>query len=192
MFSKIYAFFCKIACEWWWPRWSNFKFRKSLRTNIEIQIDDRLGSLSDIRQEVKKLYSKFTWTKDGADQLWDAICPPPQNYQYYLDGELKDDCDGFHSLVYHVLFNNNIKCYLLAVCAPKSSHCVLIFQYNDLWYINDYSKIYGDFSTSAEAIQRYNETYAKRYNSKPVVYNCCESYNYDTGKFKSVKVSKIS
>lgn len=59
------------------------------------------------------------------------MCPPPYNYERYLKGVLKDDCDGFHALVYHCLFNCDINCCLLAVESPKGSHCVLLFKYGD-------------------------------------------------------------
>lgn len=58
--------------------------------------------------------------------------PPPQVYRDYMGGLVKDDCDGFHSLVLHCLRVNGVRCYLLAVEARGAGHCVLLMQYNQL------------------------------------------------------------
>jgi hypothetical protein len=76
------------------------------------------------------LYAKFDYTKDGIDQLGDSITPPPQNYAHYLQDTVKDDCDGFHSLMYHCVKKSGIECYLLSVVSNDGGHCVLVFNVN--------------------------------------------------------------
>lgn len=175
----------------WWCFWSNIRFRKSIKENIEIKKEENIKTIDDILTLVFKLYQKFKWTKDGFDQLFDAITPPPQNYQHYLDGLLKDDCDGFHSLVYHILYNNNINCYLLTANAINGGHCILLFKLNNLWYINDYKKIYGGKEDVKEIIQEYNQIFSKNYKTKEVLFNGLVSYNYENKRFHKVNFKKI-
>ena len=182
----------KFACEKWWPFWSNIRWHKAIRTNIEILDTDKVKTVSEARQLVSKVYKKFTWTKDGADQLWDSITPPPQNYQNYLDGEIKDDCDGFHSTIYHFLYNSDLECYLLSVIARGCSHCVLIFKLGKSWYVDDYDKVYNGFSTIEAAIEDYNTKYIQMYTTKSeVYYNSLTKFDYEKGKFKNQPFKEI-
>lgn len=178
----------------WWSFWSNIRFHKAIRKNIPITDEEKVSTVKDIQSLVSKLYKKFHYTPDGPDQLWDAITPPPQNYQHYLNGELKDDCDGFHSLVYHCLYNNDIECYLLTVNPFKltGGHCILIFKLNNKWHINDYIKVYSGFDTPEEAIVEYNKTYPTRYGTKEVAYNGLIRYDFKKGKFHKTTIRKIT
>ena len=118
--------FSPLANEFWWPIWSNIRWRKAIK-DCEILEEDKVNTVTEIRRLAKKLYAKFEYTKDGVDQLGDAITPPAQNYSYYLTGSVKDDCDGFHSLVYHCVSKSNIRCYLLSVVSNEGGHCVFLF-----------------------------------------------------------------
>lgn len=191
MHKNIFWKIVKDIAMLWWSFWSNIRFKDSIRNNINIKDEDKVKNLSDIKKLVQKLYKKFKWTKDGIDQLGDAITPPPQNYQHYLDGILKDDCDGFHSLVYHCLFNSDIKCYLLTANPVKGGHCVLLFNLNKKWHVNDYTRVYGGYDTPEEAISTYNIEYQNRYKKKEVVLNGIIEYNYTTGKFYPTSLEKI-
>ena len=190
--NKFYKFFGDIAMLWW-CFWSNIRFRKAIRNNYGIIIEDKVNNLNEIKALVKRLYKKFKWTADGPDQLWDAITPPSQTYNHYLAGELKDDCDGFHSLVYYCLYNNEIECYLLTANAAKFSdgHCILLFKYNGKWRVNDYTRVYNGFDTPVEAIENYNEIFPEMYDTKEVVYNGLISYDFNKGKFHIEKVKKL-
>lgn len=179
---------------YWWCWWSNYRFRKCIRSNIGTESMDKVGTLDDLKELVKRLYHSFIWTADGIDQLGDAITPPPQNYAIYLEKPLKDDCDGFHALVYHCLYNSGIECYLLTANPKKPSegHCILIFYLDGKWYINDYNRVYEGFDTAIEAIRNYNEIYVEKYKcSGPVVYNGLIEYNYEEGKFKKKNLSDL-
>lgn len=177
-----------------WCLWSNIRFKNVERFDTKLLEIDRVASLNDIKTLVKRLYSCFIWTADGIDQLGDAVTPPPQNYKTYMNRPLKDDCDGFHSLVYHCLYNSGIECYLLAVNPAKmgQGHCVLVFKLNDRWYVNDYSKVYNGFTNLKDAIKNYNESYPIRYNTEKVVYNGLIKYSYDSGKFSLQNIDKLS
>ena len=129
--ATLLKIFSPFANEVWWPMWSNVRWKKEAHCEVDVNEEDHVKTLADIKKLVKRLYSKFTWTADDASQLWDCICPPPYNYRRYLEGELKDDCDGFHSLVKHCLDHSGIRCYLLSAVAVGAGHCVLLFQLND-------------------------------------------------------------
>ena len=190
---KVHRLVYKLFARHWWPFWSNIRFKKAIRYDRTLEKEDIVMNLTDIRSQVKKLYNKFTWTRDGIDQLGDAITPPPQNYYQYLSGELRDDCDGFHSLVYHCLYNSGFECYLLSVIALGGGHCVLLFKSkNDKWYVNDYNDIYGGFDTAAEVVEHYNKIYEINYKPKSeVVANDIFSYDYNKGKFSLDKIKKL-
>lgn len=187
------GFFASIACKVWWPHWSNFRWRKSIRSNIEIPDEDKITSIEKAGQVARQVYKKFDYTADGFDELWDSIVPPPQNYQNYLDGCVKDDCDGFHSTMYHFMYNSNLESYLLSVIAFGVSHCVLLFKFDGLWHVNDYTTIHEGYNTPEEAISAYDEKYPKIYTNvkSEVFYNSLLKYNYEKGKFKNQKISEL-
>lgn len=186
-------FFGDIAISLWcW--WSNYRFRECIRSNIGTEPEDKISTLQDLKALVKRLYDGFIWTADDITQLGDAITPPPQNYAIHLDRPLRDDCDGFHSLVYHCLYNSGIDCYLLTVTPKKinDGHCVLLFYLDGEWHVNDYTKVYQGFKTPEEAIKDYNKIYLEKYDcTGPIIYNGLVEYNYASGKFSRVTIKDI-
>ena len=176
-----------------WVFWSNIRWKKSERFYKEIlEEDSHITTIKSMGEVVNRVYRKFKYTSDGADQLWDCITPPPQNYLHYVNGELKDDCDGWASIMHFILHYNNIESYVLSVEESWDGHCVCLFKLNDKWHINDYNDIHKGFDTPSEAIQNYNEHYAKVYNPKtPVCYNGIIKYNFEKGKFKLVDLNKL-
>lgn len=180
-----------LTSIWCW--WSNIRFKNSERFSTFVNDIDIVSNLTEIKNLVSRLYNCFIWTADGIDQLGDAITPPPQNYKTYLEKPLKDDCDGFHSLVYHCLYNSGIECYLLTVNPAKMNqgHCILVFKLNDRWYVNDYKKVYNGFTNLQDAIDKYNSIYPERYKTEPVAYNGLVKYSYEEGKFYRIDIENI-
>ena len=181
-FSKIFG---PIAMRYW-THWSNARFADTTRTNLSLlaQEDTNIKTWSDIHKLLLRLFSKYTWTEDGADQLWDAITPPPQNYSNYLSGGVFDDCDGFHSLLHYPLSCNGFEAYLLSVSTLGSGHCTLLLRLEDKWCVIDYASVYPAFDTPAEAIADYASVYPKKYGSKFPIWFCgLISYDYTEGKF---------
>lgn len=149
--------------------------------------------MEDIDALALRIYRHFDYTEDGPDQLWDAITPPPQNYFTYISGtsSVQDDCDGFHSTVYHCLRNSDIPCYLLSAVSPSGGHCLLVFYLNDLWHVLDYTRIYPGHLTLKDAVLAYNKIYTEKYGHKyDVWYNALISYNYDKKKFVGIPLKK--
>lgn len=177
----------------WWPFWSNLRWKKERELNVPVEEVHLVQYLTEIKTLVKVLYNNFSWTADGADQLGDSICPPAYNYKRWQEGVLKDDCDGFHSLVYHCLTASNIECYLLSVTHLRGGHCVLLFKHKNKWYVNDYSRIHSGFATAAEAIADYNAAYINTYErgKKKYLYNALVSFDYVAHKFKTVKLKNL-
>lgn len=184
----LWKLFSPFANEVWWPNWSNFRWRKALKDHALYE-EHLVKNLTEIKALVKTLYKGFKWTADDIKDLGDSITPPAQCYKDFCNGVLEDDCDGFHSLVYHCLSKSGVRCYLMSVISDDSSHCVLVFNYKDKWYVNDYSTVHNGFNTLKEAVEDYNLEFIKRYckEGSEVVYNGFIEYNYVTGKFKSVK-----
>ena len=177
----------------WWPFWSNIRWNSECKLEAQVEEAHLVKNLTEIKTLVKTLYTNFNWTADGADQLGDSICPPAYNYKRWQESVLKDDCDGFHSLVYHCLSASNIECYLLSVTHLKGGHCVLLFKYNGKWYVNDYTRVHKGFATAAEAIADYNTTYIKSYEQgkQKYLYNAIVSFDYKAHKFRTVKLKNL-
>ena len=184
----LWKIFAPFANEVWWPLWSNFRWRKALKDH-SVADEHMVKNLTETRALVKVLYNGFKWTADDIKDLGDSITPPAQCYRDFCNGLLEDDCDGFHSLVYHCLAKSGMRCYLLSVVSDDGGHCVLVFENKGKWYVNDYSKVYDGYTTLKDAVEAYNVEYIKRYckEGSEVVYNGFIEFNYQTGKFRSVK-----
>lgn len=189
--NKFIEFFGNITVDWW-CFWSNARFKDAEHFNKEVDIEDSVYNFYDIQQLVRKLYANFEWTADDITELWDAMTPPPENYKIWKQEKLKDDCDGFHSLVYHCLKNSGLDCYLFCVNAIGGGHCVLLFKYNDKWYVNDYTKIYEGFKLPIAAIEDYAAKYKDKYKLKSdVFFYGVVKYDYEDGKFHRVKLKDL-
>lgn len=182
----------KIGNEWFWPAWSNFRWKKSVHGDVMIEEEEKIKTIPDIRRTACNIYSKFNYEEDGLDELGDSVVPPPQNYLNYKEGTLCDDCDGFHSTMYHFMHGSNIECYLLSVNAIGCGHCVILFKLDDLWRVCDYTSVTEGHSTAAAAISSYDEIFEKVYQTKSkVFYNGLTKYDYLDGKFKAQSIESL-
>ncbi len=194
--NRIVKFFCDIFNRFW-VHWSNLRFRKSCRFDNSLDDEDVVLNWDHINSLVNRLYDNFKYKKDSIDQLGDAVIPPSEAYRKYRMAKLfdtkhfKDDCDGFHSLVYHCLKNSGIKCYLLCVNAKGCGHCVCVFKYKDVWHVCDYTTFIGLEVHLKDAIKHYNSYFEDCYSGgKKVFYNCLLKYDYKKGKFKFLNYYK--
>lgn len=173
--------------NFFWVIWSNiyYKSKKVELHSTQIDSEDKVKTIDNIDHLVKKLYRYFNYTKDGAELLGDAIIPPCEAYKKYKEGLLKDDCDGFHSLVYHCLIQSGLRAYLLTAQTKKNGHCVTIFRFEGLWYVVDYNNVYGGCRRLEPSIGEFNTYYESNYHKgDKVVINELYEYNYTSGKFK--------
>ena len=188
--NKFLNFFCWIAMKWW-CFWSGIRFRKMDRFSKDINEEDKVSTIDDIQNVINKINSKFEYTKDDITMLFDAILPPRESYKRYTEGKLKEDCDGFHSAVYHVLQSCNIESYLMAVNAKGFGHCVLVFNLDKMWHVLDYTTIHDGYLNLETSIFTYNKQVPIHYGIKnEVFYNALISYNYEKGKFKYESLKK--
>ena len=175
-----------VANRIWWPTWSNLRWILKRRVKCNVAAADKATTIDGIRSLVRKLYSHFDWTKDDWTELWDSVCPPAYNYQRYTKGTLKDDCDGFHALSYHCLYQSGITTIaILSVLQGTSGHAVLIFKLNGSWYVNDYDSVYGGYSSAGQAITEYNKIYIRNYcgGKGTVSYNSLLIWDYNKNKW---------
>lgn len=180
--------------NYFWIVWSNVHYRNLKGTEMhstKVDDEDKVKTLSDVEKLTKRLYRYFEYTKDGAELLFDAILPPCEAYKKYKEGKLKDDCDGFHSLVYHCLKQSGFRTYLLTAQTKKTGHCVTVFRYEGLWYVVDYNNIYGSCRRLEPSIGEFNTYFETNYvNGDKVVINELYEYDYTKGKFIMLNFDK--
>lgn len=187
---KLMTMLAYIANRFFWIPWSNFRYRKEERHSTFLREEDTVNSIPSIQALARRLYEQFDYTSDGPNELWDAVCPPPYAYAQVTSGSrLRDDCDGFHSLMYHCLSQSGIPCYLLSVSAPGGGHCVLTFYFQHCWHVLDYRTLYTNYPTStlSDTVAEYADTYVKVYRKNgPAYFTGLYSYDYKSGKFRFV------
>lgn len=192
MFKEIFAIVCELATRFWWPFWSNRRWRKAVKEDIEIEEEDRVWDYESLKKVANQIYKKFRYTHDGVDQLFDSIVPPPQNYINYRHDLVYDDCDGFHSTLYHCLHRSNIECYLLTANAIGAGHCILLYKLNAKWGVVDYTSVKPMEDTPEVAIKEYNKTFPSRYGAKSeVLYNGLVEFDYKEKKFRYKEIEEL-
>lgn len=187
----MWQFYCDVIR----PAWSNFRWKNSIRTNVEVE--ESITSLEDIAKVARKVYSTFEYTYDDVSQLFDSIVPPGQAYTNYKHQNFKDDCDGFHACIYHILQAKGIPVYLLTIITKPftRSHTINMFYINNKWYILDYYNIYKDGYVYAEdAIDNYlaKNVGDKGYQWK--AWTCINLLKYEygvNGQYVTVNISNL-
>lgn len=58
--EEMLRLICPFANEVWWPFWSNIRWKKFSDCDIDLNEEDHVHSLKEIKALVKRLYSKFT------------------------------------------------------------------------------------------------------------------------------------
>lgn len=178
-----------------WLFWSNIHYRHTKGVDLHstaIDEEDKVETLDDIYHLASKLNRHFDYKDDGVELLWDAIIPPSEAYKQYKNGLLKDDCDGFHSLVYHCLKQSGFTVYELCAQTKREGHCVAIFLYRGLWYVIDYTSVWGSYSRLEPSIEEFNTYFSRNYvNGDKVVNNEVLDYDYEKGKWKALNLKKL-
>ena len=177
----------KVLCELWLdvikPSWSKLRWKyNDNKYNFDIEIEKTLNGIEKL---AKSVYSVFEWTMDGVSQLFDAYRHPYQCYNDYITAlqtgkKIKDDCDGFHTVLYYILEQNQIPSGLLTIVDKNitQSHTVCIFYLNFKYYIIDYDKIYNGYTSLDNCVTNY--ILQKKYN---YLYSTIHKFSYDKNKF---------
>ena len=171
--------------------WSNLRWcthRKDTTKEIPTVNADNLNST------LREVYNNFEWTMDDWTQLFDSMRPAPYVYNLYFGAEntktdFKDDCDGFHTVIYHILKNNGYDVALITVATKpiKNSHtmCAIKEKIEEngvektVYRIVDYTSLRGPYTSLQDFVDDY------RY---PVRYWKLDQWDYNKKKFR--KVSK--
>lgn len=135
--------------------WSNTKNKGDI-INIEVEeLLNKSSLLNSLKTISKEVYSKFTWTQDNFEELFDCMRTPARCYSDYKQGALNDDCDGFHACIMQICKASNIDCVLLTYMVPDLNQChtILVAKYNNSYYKVDYKNV-TKFSTLDALIAR--------------------------------------
>ena len=145
--------------------WDNFYWHKIKKVNTKIALrdNDKKQSFENCINYIKRIseiiIQSFEYKKDGLKELGDSTPPPPEMYRRYCNSNpWSDDCDGFHSCLYHWATMNNSSCYLLSIYSLKNSygHCVLAYvDENAIWHVHDYTQDYYDISLEHIIVANY-------------------------------------
>lgn len=140
-------FFCKLWCDYLKPFWSKIRWCKK-RQVVSREVSEQVTSdISSVRSLCSKVCSRFEWTMDDISQLFDSLRPCEYLYQLYCnanyDDPLKDDCDGYHSLIYHILHENGFDCCILTIVTNpiRDSHTMTLYKVNGCYYLINYTSV---------------------------------------------------
>lgn len=151
------------------PIWNNFRFRKSIKEYIPLS--NELNTIGDLQERVGELYKSFTYKYDDISMLFDAIDTPPQCLFYLENSTLKDDCDGYHAAIYHLVTHrvenaSNIKLITVVTKPFTNSHTMCVFDLNDKTFLADYQKVI-EIQGYSDALDHMKQAYS----TKPIYYH---------------------
>jgi len=127
-------------------RWSRRRHARAPVTTT-VRRDLIPKRFSDIQRVADELRSRFIYTRDGIDRLWDSIDTPASCWERAFPGPLRDDCDGFHAALYWAV-SHNFRCYLLTLVTRQivDSHVLLYIRHGGHFYL-DYTYLSDRFMT---------------------------------------------
>lgn len=173
------------------PFWSKIRWKSKLSVKSNMCYE-QLDTIDDVKSMCKDVYNTFEWTQDGLDELFDSYRPVEYLYTEYIknkgtNNKFKDDCDGFHSVIYHILVHNGYDAGLITIITNPllKSHTMAIFKDRYCYYLVDYNELMK-FSDSC-SIQDIVDSYNRANSYKPEYYWNIQQYDYDTCTFYTIK-----
>ncbi len=181
-----------------WCWWSNLRWCKATK---EYPLQDKDIATQEEADKIDKFYEflsnaanrvneGFNYTYDGIDELGDSVRPPAQCYKDLVEGSLKDDCDGFHSALYHIMSQDTFHTpvYMASIGARNASkgHAILVgIDPLGAWFAQDYRATLGIVAFSQEELVKALQAhYATRgYGEEAHI----QLYTYDKKKGFQVK-----
>lgn len=115
---------------------------------------------------------------DSTEPVYDITVEHTHNF--LLDaGVFVHNCDGFHSVVYHLFQQNGYDCALITLVTKPftKSHTMCAFRIKDAYYVVNYQRISGPYMSLQDFVDAYND---------PVRYWNLQKYDYSTRKFYTV------
>ena len=184
-------FFCKLWCDYLRLFWSSIRWCRKRKITSNTVVEKVDSTITSVRAMCNKVYSKFEWTIDDFSQLFDSLRPCGYLYNWYQESTkenpLKDDCDGYHSIIYHILTANGFNAAIFnVVTSPISkSHTMTLYKRDNNYYLVDYTSVIK--YSGGVKIQDIVDDYNKRHGYKKEHYWNVQKYNYTQAKFYNIK-----
>lgn len=188
--DKIIGFVAMVWLRYIKPSWSHFRWRDRLAGDT-LPVPKNIITRADIQSFLNECYPVFEWTMDGITQLTDSYRPLPYLYNEYYDAKkagggnkFKDDCDGYHTVVWHVLNYNSIECALITLVTKPftKSHTMCAYKVKESgaakYYVVDYNSIKGPYKDLESFVDFYR---------LPVRYWQLDKYDYEKQMFVKIK-----
>lgn len=180
--------------EWLWLRgiknwWSYLRWHKYVKEeSMDVPL---IETDSQIISACRDLYRGFEWEMDGLADAFDTYVPAQYAYnrmtEYINDiseDKYRDDCDGFHAGVYHMLQENgyDVALITLATIPITESHTMTAIRYEEddgsVYYkVVNYTALKGPYKTIQEFVDNYGT---------PVRYWCLQKYDLEKGKYYNI------
>lgn len=179
--DKIVIWFSKFWLNHFKPWWSHLRWHKHL--------EDESCAIPKVTRRtmesaLKDIYAHYKWKADGFSELTDSYRPIPYIYNMYVQAAesstiFEDDCDGFHSVVYHLFQQNGYDCALITLVTKPftKSHTMCAFRIKDAYYVVNYQRISGPYMSLQDFVDAYNDS---------VRYWNLQKYDYSIRKFYTV------
>jgi len=160
--------------------WSNFRFRKSLKEYEPLYPE--IQNLQDVMKATKELNKNFHYEYDDITMLFDAMDTPPSCLYHLETDGLKDDCDGYHAAMYHLLHKrcdsaSSIALITIVTKPFTESHTMCVFEMDSQLYLIDYSRVVE--INSMEDVMSHMES-VHGVNSR---FYHIDKWNQETGKY---------
>ena len=124
-------------------------------------------SMTQIGRTAQEIYSRFQYTNDSWDRLYDSIDTPASCVlRTFERPPLREDCDGFHSALYWFV-SQTFDCRLLTVVTENihDSHSLLICRDRQRYFYIDYTYISQLFNSVSDAVEHINHRLYKPKNT---------------------------
>lgn len=181
---------CKIWMDWIKPIWSKIRWTGKNKETAA-PCEETAKTIQQIKSACSNVYRHFRWTMDDISELFDSFTPVEYLYNKYKEAEdsehkLEDDCDGFHSIIHHILAQNGVESYILSIATKpiKNSHTMCIFKLDDSYYLVDYTSV-KKYGTSVSDI--VNEYISRKKYDKAYYWNT-QYWDYKKNKYKNIKL----
>lgn len=185
-------FFAKLWLDYLKPFWSRIRWMRKRKIEA-VPCAEQATDIASIKNACSLVYKNFEWTMDDVSQFFDSYAPVEYLYNVYrnaLDNggeKIRDDCDGFHSVIYHILTKNNIPAVLLTIATKplKVAHTMCLFKYRGFYYLVNYCSVKRyNYDTIDEIVEDYA---ANDSSIKKVHYWNMHEYDYEKNVFRTVK-----
>ena len=182
-------FLARIWLDYLKPFWSKIRWNKQRKVVAE-ECKETVKTIAEIRAMCSKVYSCFEWTMDDISELFDSYRPTEYLYNTYLGEKAKgkkwqDDCDGYHTVIYHILIQNGFDAVLFTIATKPftKSHTMCLFKADGKMYLVNYTSVREYESGNIQAIV---DDYNKRNKLEPEHYWNTQKYDYAGKVFYSV------